>query len=677
MENSHQIIEKYTSSILSRLNIEEKIRILCGKLTPLEFKEEYELGDEMSFYNAVPYCSGEVAGESFIPVKFVDGPRGVVCGSSTCFPVTLARGASFDPDLERRIGVAMAKEAKSYGGNLLAAVCINIIRHLRGGRIQESYSEDMHVLSKMGSSLVKGIQSENVMACVKHFACNNIENTRRDVNVLIDKRTLHEIYLPHFKACVDAGAVSVMAAYNKVNGKYCCESKELLTDILRDQWGFQGFIMSDFIFGIHDAAKAINAGLDLEMPVAMYYKNSLKSDINEGLVLKESIDEAVKRLLVTTLSFYSKEEMDTNCLVSLEHVALAKEAADKGIVLIKNEDEVLPITKRENIAVYGELVDVANLGDRGSSYVRPPYAITLKEGLMNRVVPKGCSITTGERDESLKMMKQRAMKAHKVIIAVGNTYKDEGEFYDVIGGDRESVRLSEKDQSLIKELSEVNDHIILVVYGSGFIFKEIEDRVKSIVMAWYPGMEGGNALADILYGNINPSGKLPITLPENEGQMTIFDNRHLNVAYDYYHGYMLIDKMKTEAAYPFGFGLSYTTFKFDYCQVWHDPIEDDVIVRTRLTNTGGIDGVEVVQVYTGVLGSTVHRAKKTLKAFRRIALGSGHSKEITFKIPIKEILSYYDVDQEGFVVESSVKSIRVYTGNSSSNDDLIMQEVVL
>lgn len=676
MDNNKQIVEKYVSSILSRLTLQEKIRLLCGELSPKAFKEEFEAGD-MKVYNAVPYCSGEVPYEAFIPVKFVDGPRGVVCGHSTCFPVTLARGATFDADLEERIGQAMAKEAKAYGGNLLGSVCVNIIRHLRGGRSQESYSEDMYHLGNMGKSLVKGIQSQSVMACVKHFACNNIENKRKEINVMIEPRTLHEVYLPHFKACIDAGAASVMGAYNRVNGKYCCENKELLTDVLREAWGFEGFTLSDFIMAIHDAAKSINAGLDLEMPVAMYYKNSLKSDVAEGLVLEDTINKSLKRLLSTSLMFYSEESEDVTIVACKEHRELAEEAARKSITLIKNEHQVLPLKKKDRVALFGSLASVCNLGDKGSSNVHPPYAVSIEEGLLKKAKDFKRHITVGHPKESIKEIKKRGSDADKVIVIVGSTYLNEGEHMEVVGGDRDSIRLSQEDQNLIKELSDVNDNIIVVAYGSGFIFTEIEDKVKSIIMAWYPGMEGGNAIADILYGRVNPSGKLPVTLPRNEVQMTIFDDQHSNVIYDYYHGYMLVDHINEAPAYPFGFGLSYTTFKYKDAQISYNPFQQHVDVSIQVSNVGKYDGDEVIQLYAGVKNSSIKRHKKRLQSYQRIHLKSGESKHVGFSISIEEVIKYYSEDERDFVMEDNIKSVLIYVGSSSSEKDLFIQEVEL
>lgn len=669
MSKSEYLINKYTESMRSRLTLEEKVKALCGAPSPKVFKERYEKSNYV--YNSIPYASGSIEQEQITPVNFVDGTRGVVCGQSTCFPVSLARGATFDRDLEYRVGQVMAEEALVYGGNLLGSVCINIIRHLQGGRSQESYGEDMYLLGSMGSALVEGIQSKGVMACVKHFACNNIENTRAQVNVNIDDRTLHEIYLPHFKKCVDAGAAAFMGAYNKVNGKYCCENKELLTKILRDMWGFKGFVLSDFIFAIHDAAKAINAGLDLEMPISLYYKNSLKSDVREGLVLEKTIDQAFTRLVKTSLSF--AEDRDIHTLkkpACEEHVAIAEETAEKAMVLLKNKKSVLPLKTKDQVAVFGSLATEHNLGDKGSSYVKPPFSYSIMDGIQEYADAHNCNVVCVDDTENEKHMKSIAKKSDKVIVVVGTTSLDEGERFERNGGDRESIRLKEHEIKLIKQLAEVQDRIIVIAYGCGFIFTEIEDKVEAIIMAWYPGMVGGRALGKLLYGEINFSGKLPVSLPRHEQHMTSFNNKELQVDYDYYHGYMLLDQLKEEAAYAFGFGLSYTQFKLNQIQVDYNSFYKRIDVTLQVKNTGKVKGREVIQVYGGSSGGTVDKPEKVLLDFKPVQLEAGESTHIAFTLDSAVLLNFFDSQMGAFNVDQEINKLNIYVGTSSSKKDL-------
>jgi len=282
--------------------------------------------DLMRAYNYHPIPAGENLRLSIPGIRFSDGPRGVVMYHSTCFPVSMARGASWDPELEERVGDAIGVEARSQGANFFGGVCINLLRHPAWGRAQETYGEDPFHLGEMGAALVRGVQ-RHIMACAKHYACNSIENTRMKVDVSVDERALREVYLPHFKRCVDEGAAAVMSAYNKVNGQHCGHNAHLLRDILKDEWGFQGFVVSDFTFGIRDAMAAANAGLDIEMPTRWHYHRNLQRLVESGRVPQSAVDEAVLRILRQKLRFAQTGEAGRygpQAVVSEEHRALAQ-----------------------------------------------------------------------------------------------------------------------------------------------------------------------------------------------------------------------------------------------------------------------------------------------------------------------------------------------------------------
>ncbi|HET8645686.1 MAG TPA: glycoside hydrolase family 3 N-terminal domain-containing protein, partial [Vicinamibacteria bacterium] len=324
---------------------------------------------------------------------YADGPRGVGLGSSTCFPVAMARAASWDRALERRVGEAAGKEMRGHGAQVWLAPCLNLLRHPLWGRAQETYGEDPFLVGEMAAALVEGAQSHNVMACAKHFALNSIEETRRQVDVRADERTLREVYLPHFKRVVDADVATVMTAYNKVNGDYCGESAHLVRDILKDEWGFRGFVVSDWFHAVFDGAKAARAGLDLEMPLVDVFGSKLVAAVSSGQVAPAVVDEAVLRLLRRRIDYAARPDRmayHPGLVRAAEHVALAREVAESSVVLLKN-DGLLPLdrAKLEGLALIGPLADAENLGDRGSSRVRPLEAITLLEGLRAELGPSG------------------------------------------------------------------------------------------------------------------------------------------------------------------------------------------------------------------------------------------------------------------------------------------------
>lgn len=336
-------VEAKAQELVSSLSLEEKVLMLNGRWTILK-----NLIRHQNPYNPTPISTNGNKRLDISPISFTDGPRGVVMGKATCFPVSMARGASFDRELEQRVGDVIGKEARAQGANLFAGVCINLLRHPAWGRAQETYSEDPYHLGEMGKVLTESVQDHNVMACIKHYAVNNIENSRFRVNVVSDERTLREVYLPHFKKSVDAGAASVMGAYNLFRGDHCCESEHLLNTILRDDWGFEGFTLSDFIYGIRDTKKAIEAGMDLEMPMPIHYKGKLLAAVHAGQITEETVNQAVLHILRPLIVFeHTPDTMEytPDLVAHPEHTQLALEVAEKSMVLIKNEVNILPLSK--------------------------------------------------------------------------------------------------------------------------------------------------------------------------------------------------------------------------------------------------------------------------------------------------------------------------------------------
>ncbi len=667
-------------------SIEVKAREILAKMT-LDQKVRQMTGDDniirggipmLRRYNAKPICAGTDPALGIPPVAFTDGPRGVVMGASTCFPVSMARGASWDPALEERIGEAIGIEAKSQGANYFGGVCINLLRHPAWGRAQETYGEDPFHLGAMGVALLTGVQ-KHIMACAKHYALNSIENTRMKINVRVDERTLREIYIPHFKKCVDAGVASIMGAYNKVNGDYCCENAHLLRDILKQEWEFSGFVLSDFVQGVRNGQKAVNAGLDIEMPFRLRMKpGKLKKLVGRGMISEENLDDAVLRIIRQKLRFNLGDDparYKMEAIASPSHILLAREAARKGIVLLKNAGPILPLDRGsvKKIAVIGRLAAHPNIGDLGSSRVRPPYVVTPLEGIQK---VSGGSIEVGyDRGTDLNHTTELAKTADVVVIVVGFTQRDEGEHLATVGGDRSSLCLRPVDEELILAITQVNSKIIVVLEGgSAIIMEKWKDAVPAILMAWYPGMEGGNAIADILFGDANPCGKLPCAFPTSTDQLPFFDSNAKEIEYGYYHGYRLMDKQKHTPAFPFGFGLSYTTFSYKNLEVTPSMVDknENFRVSVEVTNVGLRPGEEIIQVYIGYPKATIDRPLKDLKGFRKISLVPGETKKVNIEIPVKE-LAYYEESSKSWAIECSDYNLLV--GPSSKEEDLLRSSV--
>jgi len=530
----------------------------------------------------------------------------------------------------------------------------------------------------MGAASVRVVQ-RHTMACVKHFAANSIENARFYVDVRISERTLREVYLPHFKRCIDEGAAAVMSAYNKVNGYYCGHNRHLLREILKDEWGFDGFVVSDFALGIR-SGKAANAGMDIEMPFAIHFGKQLMKLLREGRVSEDVVDEAVLRILRQKTRFAQVGQpgrYGPHAVVSREHVALAREAAQKSIVLLKNEratdtaSRTLPIdiAHAKQIAVIGRLANVRNIGDKGSSLVRPPYVVTPITGL-RAAAPQDCQITYGN-GKNIGRAVDMARKADTVIVVVGYTHKDEGEYMFHRGGGRDNLTLKPHDEALILRIAAANPRTVVVLMGGGSIITEAwRDKVQAILMAWYPGMEGGNALADIIFGKVNPSAKLPCSFPKSESQLPFFDKRAKSIEYGYLHGYRLMESAGHTPAFPFGFGLSYTTYEYKNLQLDSREIAPDGTLRVsvEVTNTGHVAGEEVAQLYTGCEGSEVERPLKELKGFVKVNLAPGETKRVDFTLAARQ-LAYYREQSASWIVEPITYT--AYVGPSSRTQELL------
>jgi len=622
------------------------------------------------------------------PWVLSDGPRGaVVVQGGTAFPSAMARGASWDTELERRVADVVGIEMRINGVNYAAAPCINLLRNPLWGRAQETYGEDPWHLGAFGVAYVQSIQQHNVMACPKHYALNSIENSRWYVDVKVDDRSLREVYLPHFKKVVQEGkTASIMSAYNQINGDFCSESRTLLTDILRDDWGFEGFVSTDWIWGLHDGVKGVKAGLDVEMPFRNHFGKEVDEALENGTIKEAEIDAIVTRILKTRLPYAilpDHMEYDPELKASEPHIDLAREVAEKSMVLLKNEN-VLPLSvwDSKKVAVIGRIADVENTGDMGSSNVRSEYAITPYQGIKSYIEAKGGTALFHDGSD-LEEAKRMASEADAVILVVGYTRKDEGEFAGRadkgkdhnaptrgIGGDRKNMKLREGDELLIHALNGMNPKtVVSLVGGSAINMEAWKAHVPAILYAWYAGMEGGNALARVIFGDVNPSGKLPFSIPVDENDLPHFDRYAETAAYGYYHGYTLFDKQGIKSSFPFGFGLSYTTFQYE-APVVHSAnltVSDTLRVSVDVTNTGKVAGEEIVQLYIGFLNSAVDRPKKLLRGFDKRLINPGQTTTINLELPVKE-LAWYNPASSSWEIESM--EYELYTGSSSSMEDL-------
>jgi beta-glucosidase-like glycosyl hydrolase len=632
-------------------------------------------------YHKSPFRAARVDRLGLPGFAFSDGPRGVVIDQATCFPVSMARGATWDIDLEERIGEAIGRELRAVGADLFGGVCVNVLRHPAWGRAQETYGEDPHHVGEMGSALARGVQ-RHAMACVKHLACNSMENARFEVDIMVDEVALHEVYLPHFRRIVDEGIAVVMSAYNSVDGEWCGESRSLLTDVLRGEWGFEGFVISDWIFGIRDAARSLHAGLDVEMPYRMIRAEHLGSALEEGEVSWDEVDRAVERVVGTRLRFdpiLNRPAPGRDVLACAEHRALAREAAARSVVLLRNEPidgaPLLPLSlpAGSSMALLGALATEVNLGDGGSSDVWAPDVVTVADGL--RAALPECRVVVSDGSD-LREAASLAASAQVAVVVVGYTRLDEGEFIGdtgtsdltglfpgeddpdlaerfaaeiadersteppahvgprpdgggfTVGGDRRTLRLHDDDVALIRATATANPRtVVALVAGSAVLISEWDESVPAVVQSWYSGMEGGHGLADVLLGTVDASGRLPFSVPRTEADLPEFDLGTRAFTYDAWHGYWHLARHGATPAYPFGFGLSYTTFALE--QAAAAPAGDGIVVTATLRNTGERPGTDVVQVYASRHGSG--RPSK-LVGFGRVELASGRTATVDLAI---------------------------------------------
>ncbi len=664
------------TALIAEMSLEEKLDQLSGDLSTARFSFRYAVG--LLLGTGIPlFYSGRNERLGIPPLAFADGPRGVNVGrNKTCFPVTMARGASFDPKLEEAVGVAMGRELRATGANYSGAVCVNLLRHPGWGRAQETYGEDPVHVGAMGVALTRGIQSQNVMACVKHLALNSIENSRFYVDMQVDEVSLRQVYLPHFKKIVQEGRVaSVMSAYNKFRGEHCGHSHTLLTRILREEWGFAGFVSSDWMHGVRDGVAGFKAGLDVEMPAKQRYGRPLRRALQAGSITEAELDRMVHRILRTRMWYALAPDTRSygpELLACSEHVDLARRVAEESMVLLKNE-AVLPFDPAQvrRLGVFGRLATMENTGDRGSSAVLPPSVVTPLDGLTEAMLAQGGTVDYCEGGD-LDRAAETAESVDAAVVVVGLTHEDEGEWFVLRpekkararrvpfvggGGDRQRLALRPEDEALIERVAAVQSRTVVVCIAGSALTMPWRDAVPAILFAFYSGMEGGRALASLLFGAASPSGKLPFTIPDSDADLPPFEPFAETAIYGPLHGYTLFQHAELPVAYPFGHGLSYAEFSLTDLSIQTD--STDWLVSVVLNNHSAVSAAQVIQVYLSFPDS--EPAVPRLAAFQKVML-AGHSREVVSLVVPADARREYDPSQ-GWVLPS--RSTTVSVGLSS------------
>jgi beta-glucosidase len=652
-------------------NVEQRVDALLAQMTLAE-KIELIGGTKNFFTHPIPRLG--------IPsLKMSDGPLGVHdYGPTTAYAAGIALAASWDADLARRVGVSMGHDARARGVNIVLAPALNIYRAPMNGRNFEYFGEDPYLASRMAVSVVEGMQSQDVIATVKHFVANNMEYDRHHINAVIDERTLREIYLPAFEAAVrEAHVGAVMDAYNLVNGQHMTQNAHLNVDILKKEWGFDGILMSDW-GATYDGVAAANAGLDLEMPSARYMTPAtLLPAIQQGKVTVATIDDKVRRILRKAIQFgfFDRDQKDPNIpLDDPRSAQVAREEARGSMVLLKNEGNLLPLdkTKLKTIAVLGPDAYPAVIGGGGSSQTEPFHQVSFLEGVTN-YLGSGVKVlhpTVSAKNVLDPRAESMVAAADAVILCVGFSPDTEGE-----GADR-TFALPAGQDGLIRQVAGLNKNVIVVIAAGGNVdMTGWLDRVPAVLHAWYPGQEGGAALADLLFGDFSPSGKLPASFERRWEDNPVFHSYYeqagKRVAYaeGIFLGYRYYDLSATKPLFPFGFGLSYTRFQYSGLHI--SPREssgpDSVTVSFDVKNVGHRAGAEVAELYVGDSHAGVPRPVKELKSFAKVFLRPGEQKEVTLTLD-RRSFSYFDVKNNRWTADPGDFSILV--GSSSAQIEL-------
>lgn len=651
---SHAAAVARARQIVAKMTLDEKITELHGIHDPTDFR----------VVPGIPRLG--------IPaLHMTNGPAGVGPGGAgpqkpaTAMPAPIALAATWDPSLAYIYGKTEGEETRSLGSQLFEAPDVNIARQPQGGRVFESFGEDPYLDSRIVVADIEGIQSAGALANVKHYDANNQEDQRFTIDEKIGDRTLREIYMPAFKAAIqEAHSASLMCAYPKLNGLYNCENTPLLTGVLKKEWGFDGFVISDW-GATHSTVPSALAGLDVEMPTGRYFGDDLKKAVESGQVPISVINEKLVQRFAKMIEFglFGPQAKPAPIPV-LEHGAIARRIAAQGIVLLKNEGGLLPLdtTHMRFIAVIGPYAVRAETGGGGSSHVVPLYTITPDDGLASSVAARVAVLDGSDIDAAAKA----ARRASVAIVMVGDQ--------DTEGRDQ-SLELPAAQNQLIEAVAKANPKTIVVVKsGSAVLMPWLKD-VPAVLEAWYPGEEDGHAVADVLTGKVDPSGKLPLTFPASVNDTTARNPEEypgVNGVVQYSEkldvGYRGYAANHITPLFPFGFGLTYTQFSFDGLKVSQKPGSDDATISFKVTNTGKVAGAEVAQLYLGFPPiAEGNEPPLQLKGFRKVMLNAGESKTVTLPLDAHSF-SYWSKQAHAWKVAPG--TFQVMVGDSSANTPL-------
>ncbi len=610
------------------------------------------------------------------PFKITNGPLGAGPGDSrrlepaTALPAALALAASWDPVLAQEFGGVAGKEVADRGEEVIEGPGLNIARVPQNGRNFEYFGEDPFLSGRMGVAEVRAIQQQGVIAEVKHFAANSQENHRKTINEVIDERTLREIYLPAFEAAVKAGdAGAVMAAYPSVNGEFCSENTHLLKDVLRGDWGFKGFVQSDYT-GTTNGVRAARAGLDLAMKPD-HYSDEMKTAITNGEVPVAAVDAMVTRRFTTMFRFGMFDHTRTPGKIPAEKDgAIARSIAEQGAVLLKNSGNTLPLDARviHSIAVIGPYAGAAHTGGGGSSQVQPLYTVTPVDGIKRHA---GANvIVTYDDGTNVATAAAVAKAADVALVMVGNK--------DSEGRDRPNLSLPKNQDALISAVAAANPKTIVILKTGGAVLMPWLDRVPSVLEVWYPGEEDGDVVADLLFGDVNPSGKLPLTFPKTESDVPASTPEQypgVNGNADYSEkllvGYRWYDARNVAPLFPFGYGLSYTTFAVNKLSISRFSGRTGVRVAFNVANTGPRAGAEVVQVYVAA-PPDAGEPPRQLKGFAKVKLRPGETRQVTIMLD-RRAFSIWDSSAGHWVLAPGQHQILV----GMSSRDLPLRSAVM
>ncbi len=701
-----QPIEQRIEDALSRMTVEEKVA-LCHAQSKFSSPGVPRLGIPENWMTDGPHgVRPEVLWDEWDQASWTND-------SCIAFPALTCLAASWNPSLSALYGNAIGQEARYRNKNVLLGPGVNIYRQPLNGRNFEYMGEDPYLTSRMVVPYIQYVQKNGVAACVKHYALNNQEVYRHTVNVEVSDRALYEIYLPAFKAAVqEGGAWAIMGGYNKYKGQWCCQNEYLLKDILRDEWKFDGVVVSDW-GGVNDTKQAIYNGLDMEFgswtdglsegasdAYSNYYlATPFLKLLKSGEVKEEEVDKKVRNILRLIFRTNMNSKRPWGSFGTEEHALVGRKIIEEGIVLLQNKNNVLPIdfSKTKKIAVVGEnAIKIMTVGG-GSSSLKAKYEVSPLQGIRNYVGNKAEVVyARGYVNDHLQKendIKQdgveikdpidtrptatvlaeacQAAKDADLVIFIGGLNKYDKQ--DCEGGDRESYGLPYGQDQVISELARVNKNLVVVLIAGNAVVMPWVNEVPAIVQSWYNGTEAGNGLAAILTGTVNPSGKLPMTFPvklEDNSAIALgeypgtIDNQKYNE--DIFVGYRWADKQKIKPLFAFGHGLSYTTFTYGKATISNKQMTESetLTVTIPVKNTGAVEGAEVVQLYVSDVKSSLPRPIKELKAFDKINLKPGEEKLVTFTVN-SEMLKFFDDKKHDWVAEPG--AFKVLVGSSSAD----------